>query len=98
MAFSERTLADIRERMSIVELVGEYVQLKKAGTGYLGLCPFHNEKTPSFHVHPQRNCFHCFGCHKGGNIFSFLCAVEGLSFPEAVKRLAKKVGVEIIED
>lgn len=93
--FSENTLNSIRERMSIVELVGEYVQLKKSGQGYMGLCPFHNEKTPSFHVHAVKQCFHCFGCHKGGNIFTFLSAIEGLSFPDSVQRLAKRTGVTI---
>ena len=83
--------------MSIVELVGEYVQLKKAGQGYLGLCPFHKEKSPSFHVHPIRQCFKCFGCQKGGNIFTFLSAMEGLSFPECVQRLAKRTGVTLEE-
>ena len=94
--FDESTLAQIRERTDIVELVQSYVQLRKSGTGLTGLCPFHKEKTPSFHVHPLKQIYHCFGCHSGGNIFTFLMNVEGLRFPEAVERLAKKAGVEIV--
>ncbi len=93
--FSEQTLESIRNQISIVDLIGEYVALKKSGQGFTGLCPFHSEKTPSFHVHPMKQCFHCFGCHKGGNIFTFLSAIEGLRFPEAVERLAKKAGVTL---
>jgi DNA primase len=93
--FTEATLENIRNQTDIVDLIGEYVKLKKAGQGYLGLCPFHGEKTPSFHVHPLKQCFHCFGCHKGGNIFTFICAVEGLSFPEAVEKLGKRSGVAL---
>jgi DNA primase len=95
---TESTLNDIRTRTDIVETISEYVQLKKSGQGFVGLCPFHGEKTPSFHVNPVRQAFHCFGCQKGGNIFTFICGIEGLSFPEAVKRLAKKAGVEVVED
>lgn len=95
--FSENTLAEIRLRLNIVDLIGEYVELKKAGQGFQGLCPFHGEKTPSFHVHPLKQCFHCFGCHKGGNVFTFLSAIEGLNFPETVQRLAKRTGVTIEE-
>ncbi len=97
LVFAESTLAEIRARLSVVELISEYVQLKKSGQGFQGLCPFHKEKTPSFHVHPLKNCYHCFGCHKGGNIFTFLCEIEGLTFPESVKRLAKRTGVPIEE-
>ena len=93
--YSDHTLEEIRSRMNLVELVGEYVSLKKSGLGYVGLCPFHNEKSPSFHVHPVKQYFHCFGCQKGGNIFTFLSGLEGLSFPESVQRLAKRTGVEL---
>ncbi len=96
--FTEGTLNEIRNRMNIVELISEYIELKKSGQGYMGLCPFHGEKTPSFHVHPIKQCFHCFGCHKGGNIFTFLSAIEGLNFPDSVKRLAKRTGVEIVDE
>lgn len=93
--FSDRTLTEIRERTDIVEIVGQYVQLKKSGQGFTGLCPFHNEKGPSFHVHPMKRIFHCFGCQKSGNVFTFLMLIEGVPFPEAVERLARKTGVTI---
>lgn len=80
-----------------MDVVGEYVRLKKSGQGYSGICPFHKEKTPSFHVQPQKGFFHCFGCHKGGNIFVFLAAIEGISFPDAVRKLADRTGVVITE-
>ncbi|MBI4406274.1 MAG: DNA primase [Deltaproteobacteria bacterium] len=93
--YPESVLEEIRNRTDIVELLGEYLTLKKSGSGFVGLCPFHGEKTPSFHVHPVRQCFHCFGCHKGGNIFTFLMAFENFSFPEAVQKLARRAGVTL---
>ncbi|MBY0371724.1 DNA primase [bacterium] len=93
--FSEATLESIRERINIVDLVGEYVQLKKGGQAYQGLCPFHSEKSPSFYVHPHKQVFRCFGCQKGGNVFTFLMAIDGLSFPEAVEKLAERTGVKL---
>lgn len=93
--FSDADLNAVRSATSIVDLVSEYVQLKKSGQGYQGLCPFHSEKSPSFHVHPQKQIFHCFGCHKGGNCFSFLSAIDGIPFPEAVRKLAKRAGIEL---
>ena len=91
----EATIAEIRERVDIVGLVGEYVRLTKSGTSFKGLCPFHAEKTPSFYVHPQRRFFHCFGCQASGDVFSFLTRLEGLAFPDAAQRLAERAGVEI---
>lgn len=85
----------VKERIDIVDLVGDYVPLKKAGSNYKGLCPFHGEKTPSFSVSQERQTFHCFGCGKGGDVFSFLMELEGLSFPEALEQLAARAGVEI---
>lgn len=96
--FSEKTIEEIRSRVDLVELIGEYVELKKSGTSYKGLCPFHGEKTPSFMVQPLKQIFHCFGCHKGGNCFTFLTSVEGINFPEAVKQLAARVGVTVEEE
>ncbi len=89
----EDTLTEIRTRTSIVEVISVYVTLRKAGKNYTGLCPFHEEKTPSFSVNEERGFFHCFGCGVGGNAFTFLCRLEGLSFPEAVRQLAPKAGV-----
>ncbi|KAF0220564.1 MAG: hypothetical protein FD174_1218 [Geobacteraceae bacterium] len=88
---------EVSDRASILEVVADYVSLRKAGANYQGLCPFHGEKTPSFNVNPARGIFHCFGCGVGGNVFSFVMKIEGLSFPEAVKFVAKKVGVTIEE-
>jgi len=88
---------EVRERAAIQDVVADYVSLKKSGANYLGLCPFHGEKTPSFNVNPARAIFHCFGCGVGGNVISFIMKMEGLTFPEAVKFLAKRVGV-IIEE
>jgi len=90
-------IEEIRRRADIASLIGEYVTLKKAGRNYLGLCPFHREKTPSFTVSPDKQMFYCFGCSEGGNVFSFLMKLNHLTFPEAVRHLAKKVGVIIPE-
>jgi len=90
-------IEEIRRRADIASLIGEYVTLKKAGRNYLGLCPFHREKTPSFTVSPDKQMFYCFGCSEGGNVFSFLMKLNQLTFPEAVRHLAKKVGVVIPE-
>jgi DNA primase len=88
---------EVRERAAILDVVADYVSLRKSGANYQGLCPFHGEKTPSFNVNPARAIFHCFGCGAGGNVFSFIMKMEGLTFPEAVKFLAKRVGVTIEE-
>ncbi|MEI6206399.1 MAG: DNA primase [Desulfuromonadales bacterium] len=93
----EDKVREIAERLSIVEVVSEYVQLRRSGGNFLGLCPFHAEKTPSFNVNPAREIFHCFGCGTGGDAFSFVMKIEGLSFPEAAKMLARKAGIEIEE-
>ncbi|HAK47580.1 MAG TPA: DNA primase [Spirochaeta sp.] len=86
---------EINNKLSIVDIVDKYVTLKRAGTRYTGLCPFHNEKTPSFSVTPENNLFYCFGCHKGGTIFDFIMEIENMDFPEALKFLAEKAGVEL---
>ena len=88
---------EVSERSPILDVVGEYVNLRRSGANYQGLCPFHGEKTPSFNVNPARNIFHCFGCGVGGNAFSFIMKMEGLAFPEAVKFLARRAGVTIEE-
>ncbi len=89
----EELIDDLRHRVDIVEVIGEHVNLKKRGQNYVGLCPFHSEKTPSFVVSPQKQIYHCFGCGKGGNIFSFLMEKDGLAFPEVVSLLAERYGV-----
>lgn len=86
---------DIKARLDIVEVVGAYVQLKKAGRNYKGLCPFHSEKTPSFVVSPEKQICHCFGCNKGGDMFNFIEEVEGAEFTEALQILADRAGVKI---
>lgn len=93
----EDTLQTVRDRIDVVDLVGRYVSLKKAGRSYKGLCPFHHEKTPSFVVTPERGTWHCFGCGEGGNAFAFLMRHENLTFPEAVRSLAAELGIEIPE-
>lgn len=87
---------EIKQRVDIVELTQEYVQLKSAGGGsFKGLCPFHSEKTPSFYVSRDKQIWHCFGCNEGGDCFSFLMKIEGMDFPEALRHLGQKVGVEV---
>jgi DNA primase len=88
-------IEEVRRRTDIVSLVGEYVTLKKTGRNYLGLCPFHREKTPSFTVSPDKQMFYCFGCSEGGNAVSFLMKLNHLTFPEAIRHLAGKTGVVI---
>jgi DNA primase len=89
--------AEVKTKLSVVDIVGETVSLKKAGTTYKGLCPFHGEKTPSFVVTPVRESWHCFGCGLGGDIFSFVMQRDGVLFPEALRTLAQRAGVEIDE-
>jgi DNA primase len=89
--------AEIKNKLNVVDVIAETVQLKKAGTTFKGLCPFHGEKTPSFTVTPGRDSWKCFGCGEGGDIFSFVMKRDGLSFPEALKVLAAKAGVELDE-
>ena len=87
----------VRAAADIVKIVGDYVKLRKAGANYMGLCPFHQEKTPSFAVHPLKQIFHCFGCGVGGDVFKFVMQIDNLPFPEALRRVAEKVGVHIDE-
>ncbi|MGM9524806.1 MAG: DNA primase [Peptococcaceae bacterium] len=93
----QEILDEIVARCDIVSVVNEYVPLKRKGSNYQGLCPFHNEKTPSFSVSPAKQIFHCFGCGKGGNVFRFIMEIEGVSFLEAVEKLAGRAGVKLPE-
>ena len=99
MAISKTVIEDIRSRCDIVDVIGSFVQLKRSGSGsFKGLCPFHNEKTPSFHVDVARQSYHCFGCGKGGDVFRFLMDKEGLTFYDAVQMLASRAGVIIPDE
>jgi DNA primase len=91
----QEKIAEVRNRASIVEIISDYVTLKKAGRNYMGLCPFHGEKTPSFTVSEEKGIFHCFGCGAGGSVFHFLMQYDRLTFPEAVERVAKRYGIAI---
>ncbi|HUT99316.1 MAG TPA: DNA primase [bacterium] len=97
MAIDDASLERVRRAADIVAVVGEYVQLKRRGQNYVGLCPFHEEKTPSFNVHATRQFYHCFGCGVGGDVFSFVMELEKMDFLEAVRHLARKFNVEINE-
>ncbi|MDO8494847.1 MAG: CHC2 zinc finger domain-containing protein, partial [Deltaproteobacteria bacterium] len=94
---SKQTVEEIRARLSIVDLIGKVIPLKKSGHNFKGICPFHQEKTPSFMVNEEKQIYHCFGCGEGGDIFSFLMKFENVTFPEALQELAKKAGVKLPE-
>jgi DNA primase len=89
---------DVRSQTDIVDVVGDYVRLKKRGSNFVGLCPFHTEKTPSFNVNPARDIYKCFGCGVGGDVFNFVSETEGLSFPESVRLLADRAGITIPDE
>jgi DNA primase len=95
MRISEAKIEEIRSAANIVDIVSGYVQLRKRGKNFVGLCPFHSEKTPSFTVSEEKQIFHCFGCHTGGNIFKFLMEYEKISFVEAVQELAEELGIQL---
>lgn len=88
-------VSDIKARINIEDLVGGYVQLKKVGRSYKGLCPFHQEKTPSFYVNPEKQLAYCFGCHQGGDLFAFYQLIEGADFPQALSQLAERAGLNM---
>jgi DNA primase len=98
MAIPQSFIQELINRTDVVEIVGRYVQLKKGGANYMGLCPFHGEKSPSFSVSPAKQFFHCFGCGKNGNAIGFLMEHAGMSFIEAVKDLAQSYGLQVPED
>src|SRR5262245_35795136 len=96
--FPQQFIDDLRLQANILQVIQEYVPLKRAGRTYKGLCPCHSEKTPSFHVDPEKGFFHCFGCNAGGDVFKFIELHEKVAFPEAVRMLAQKAGVSIPEE
>lgn len=98
MAFPAAFLDELIARNPIEDVVGQYVSLKRSGSNLFGLCPFHGEKTPSFSVAPEKGIYYCFGCHKGGSVINFQMEIEGLSYPDAVRALAKRAGLEVPED
>ena len=98
MAFPASFIDELIARNPIEEVVGQYVSLKRSGSNMFGLCPFHGEKTASFSVSPDKGICYCFGCHKGGGVINFMMEIEGLSYPDAVRSLAKRAGMEVPED
>ena len=93
--YSDETIEEVRQANDIVDVISQYVHLKRSGRNFFGLCPFHNEKSPSFSVSPDKQIFHCFGCGVGGNVFTFLTKIEGISFVEAVQTLAERSNIQL---
>ena len=93
--YSDEIIEEVRQANDIVDIVSQYVRLKRSGRNYAGLCPFHNEKSPSFYVSPDKQIFHCFGCGVGGNVFTFLTKIEGINFVEAVQTLAERSNIQL---
>ena len=98
MAFPASFIDELVQRNTIEDVVGQYVNLKRSGSNMFGLCPFHGEKTASFSVNPDKGIYYCFGCHKGGGVINFQMEIEGLSYPDAVRALAKRAGMQVPED
>lgn len=97
MYYEEDFVEEVRQRSDVVDIISSYVNLKRTGSNYVGLCPFHNEKTASFSVSPLKQMYYCFGCGAGGNVFTFLMEYENLTFVEALERLAEQAGMELPE-
>ena len=97
MAIPAQFIDELNARCDIADVVGDYVSLNKKGSNLWGLCPFHGEKTPSFSVSPDKQIYYCFGCGKGGGVINFVMDIENLPFPDAVRMLAKRVGLEVPE-
>ena len=91
--YSDEIIDEVRQTNDIVDVISQYVRLKRSGRNYFGLCPFHNEKSPSFSVSPDKQIFHCFGCGVGGNVFTFISKIEGIGFKEAIENLADRAGI-----
>ena len=97
MYYSDDLIEEIRMKNDIVDVISGYVRLQKKGSSYFGLCPFHNEKSPSFSVSPGKQMYYCFGCGAGGNVFTFIMEYENFTFMEAVKYLADRAGIKLPE-
>ena len=95
MRYSDDIIEEVRMRNDIVDIVSQYVKLTRRGSTYFGLCPFHNEKTPSFSVTPSKQMYYCFGCGAGGNVFNFVMEYENYTFGEALQHLADRAGVQL---
>ena len=93
--YSDEIIEEVRQTNDIVDIISQYVRLKRSGRNFFGLCPFHNEKSPSFSVSPDKQIFHCFGCGVGGNVFTFLTKIEGINFVEAVQMLAERSNIQL---
>ena len=98
MYYPDDLVEEIRQKNDIVDVISGYVKLTRKGNSHWGLCPFHNEKSPSFHVQSDRQMYHCFGCGASGNVYTFLMNYENYTFPEAVKVLAQRAGVDLPEE
>lgn len=98
MRYSDEVIEEVRARNDVVDVIGGYIHLQKKGSNYFGLCPFHNEKSPSFSVSPQKQMYYCFGCGKGGNVITFVMDYENESFQEAVASLAERAGIELPQE
>ena len=97
MYYSDDLIEEVRSKNDIVDVISDYVKLQRKGSSYFGLCPFHNEKSPSFSVSPGKQMYYCFGCGAGGNVFTFIMEYENYSFVEALKYLADRAGVQLPE-
>lgn len=95
MRYSDSIIEEVRQSNDIIEVISQYVHLKRKGRSYFGLCPFHNEKSPSFSVSPDKQIFHCFGCGVGGNVITFISKIEGLGFKETIEVLAERAKIEL---
>ena len=98
MAFPPSFLDEVVARNPIEDVVGQYVTMQRRGNNWFGLCPFHGEKTASFSVAPEKGIYYCFGCHRGGGVIHFIMEIENLSYPDAVRFLAKRAGLDVPED
>ena len=97
MFYSDDVIEEVRSRNDVVDLIGNYIKLTKKGSSYFGLCPFHNEKSPSFSVSRDKQMYYCFGCGAGGNVFTFVMEYENYTFVETVKYLAERAGIKLPE-